>query len=160
MPIMLILEEAVKGSLNNMLQIAMIVIPLMIFIELFKDLNLLDRLTSILSPLTSFIGISREGNLPLLAGLIFGIGYGGGIIIDSARQGKLSMRDIYIVNLFLVICHSVLEDTLLFAAIGAKWAAVLIIRILLAVLVCFLWAHFIPVSIEAKNNNKIEKVMN
>lgn len=142
MSLVTIFQEGLKGSIGNVLQIAMIVIPFMIFVQIFKDLNLLDKLTSVVNPLTRFIGVSREGNLPILAGLVFGLGYGGGIIINSAREGKLSYRDIYLINLFLVICHSVFEETLLFVAIGAQWCPVLISRFVLAVVICSLWTRF------------------
>lgn len=142
MSIAAILQEAITGSLKNVMQMAMIVIPLMVLIEVFKDLQLLDRSTSFLNPLSRLIGLNQEGNLPLLAGLLFGISYGAGIIIGCAREGKLQMEDIYIVNLFLVICHSLLEDTLLFAAIGANWIPILIGRLLVACLVCAFWSRW------------------
>jgi len=141
--IILILKEALKGSLDNMLQIAVIVIPLMLFIEIFRDLNLLDRLTGLLAPFTRLLGISKEGNLPLLAGVIFGISYGGGVIINSSREGKLSLKEIYLINLFLIICHSVFEDTVLFAAIGAQWLPILISRFLMAVVVCYIYSQIV-----------------
>jgi len=122
---------------------AVIVIPLMIAIEIFQDLNLLDKLTRGLNPLSRLLNISREANLPIMAGLFFGISYGGGIIIHSATHGKLTSRDIYIINIFLVICHSIFEDTLVFAAIGAVWIPLLGFRILLAVLTCWCIARLL-----------------
>lgn len=143
MEVLNIAEEALVGSLKSVGQIALIVIPLMIFIELFKEFRLLEKVTVIADPVTRLIGLSREANLPIMAGLIFGISYGGGLIINSAREGKLTYREIYIINLFLVICHSVFEDTLLFAAIGAKWVPILVARIVLAVIICYLAAKFV-----------------
>lgn len=140
--ILSIFQEALTGSLRNVLQMAMIVIPLMVFIEIFKDLDLLNRLTSVITPITRLIGLKREGNLPLLAGLFFGISYGAGIIIGSAREGKLQPEDIYVINLFLVICHSLFEDTLLFASIGAKWLPLLVGRLILATVVCAIWSRW------------------
>lgn len=139
MSIAAILQEALLGSLENVWRMAIIIIPLMIFIEIFKELNLLERITSVLNPLTRFMGLSHEGNLPLMAGLFFGISYGAGIILNSTNQGSLQAEDIYMVNLFLVICHSLFEDTFLFAAIGANWIPILLGRIILAVLICTLW---------------------
>ncbi|HAA09896.1 MAG: nucleoside recognition domain-containing protein [Syntrophomonadaceae bacterium] len=139
-----ILREAVFGSLINVIQIALIVIPLMVFIEIIKDLNWLRLLTAAMAPLTSWMKLKKEAGLPLVAGLVFGISYGAGIIIQAAREGTLDYRDIYMINLFLVICHSVFEDTILFAAIGAAWLPVLVFRLLLAVVVCLVVARFWP----------------
>lgn len=131
-----ILKEALSGIVQNILQIAVIVIPLMIFIEIIKDLNWLDRLTLAIRPLTRRMNLGDQAGLPLMAGLVFGISYGGGIIIQSSREGVLDYREIYIINLFLIICHSIIEDTMLFAAVGAKWLPVLVFRLLLAALIC------------------------
>lgn len=138
--------EALAGSLKSVGQIALIVIPLMVFIELFKEFKLLDKVTFIAYPVTRIIGLPREASLPIMAGLIFGISYGGGLIINSAQEGKLTYREIYIINLFLVICHSVFEDTLLFAAVGARWIPILLARIVLAVIICYLTAKFVLIE--------------
>lgn len=139
-----ILREAVFGSLLSVIQITLIVIPLMVFIEIIKDLSLLRFLTATMAPLTRWMKLKKEAGLPLVAGLVFGISYGAGIIIQAAREGTLDYRDIYMINLFLVICHSVFEDTILFAAIGAVWLPVLVFRLLLAVVVCLVVARFWP----------------
>ena len=81
--------------------------------------------------------------LPLMAGLLLGIGYGGAIILDSTRQGKLSSQDIYLVNLFLVLCHSLIEDTLIWAALGAMVVPIQIGRFILALGVCYLVSRFL-----------------
>ncbi|MDD2587092.1 MAG: nucleoside recognition protein [Syntrophomonadaceae bacterium] len=142
MSLLMILSEAAKGSFSSILQIAIIVIPLMVFIEILIDLKLLDKLTAVLVPLTRIFNISQHASLPLMAGMVFGISYGGGIIINAAREGKLDYREIYLVNLFLIMCHSLFEDTFLFAAIGAQWIPVLTVRIILAVLICFLFSRY------------------
>jgi hypothetical protein len=150
-----IIIEAVSGSLTGVFQIALIVIPLMVFIEIISDLNLLEKLTAILAPFTNLVGISPEGRLPIMAGLIFGISYGSGIIINSAREGKLTYRDIYLINLFLVICHAVLEDTILIAAIGAKWFPVLMARFFLAIIICYVVARLMPVPLSEKSESSL-----
>lgn len=152
MSVAAILQEAFTGSLRNVWQMAIIVIPLMIFIEIFQDLQLMDRLTSFMRPLTRLIGLNDEGNLPLLAGLLFGISYGAGIIIAGARGGRLTRDDIFLVNLFLIICHSIFEDTLLFAAIGAEWIPLLVGRFILACLICGIWSRWMGIC----NANKPE----
>ncbi|MFZ5898619.1 MAG: nucleoside recognition domain-containing protein [Bacillota bacterium] len=130
------LNEAILGSIFSILQMAVIIIPIMVLIEILRDINILDRVAGLGRPITSLYKISPAATIPLLAGLFFGIAYGAGVIIQSAKAGKLSARDLYIVNTFLVICHSIVEDTLLFAALGANLAIILGWRVVLAVVVC------------------------
>lgn len=153
-----ILREALLGSVSSVIQIAAIVIPLMIFIEIIKDMNWLNPLSRGMAPFTRLMKLPGQAGLPLLAGLFFGISYGAGIIIQAAREGTLTYRDVYMINLFLVMCHSIFEDTILFAAIGAIWLPVLVYRLLLAVIVCIIVARFWPAYPEQLFSQEIKKV--
>lgn len=148
MSMVLILKESVTGALLSVLQIAAFVIPILLFIEILRDINILDRFSSFCSPLVRIFQMPKEACLPLLAGLIFGIAYGAGVIIQSVREGHLSLRDIYIINTFLIICHSIIEDTILFVAIGANIWLILFPRIIGAVVVCYIISHiYKPVEV-------------
>lgn len=124
-------------------QMALIVIPLIIFIEVLKDFKILDKLTGWLHWTVKPFGMSSAAVLPLLAGLIFGLVYGAGLIIDAAREGTLSKRDLYLISLFLIINHSVLEDTLLFVAIGANGLVVLAFRFTASIIITWLVGKFL-----------------
>jgi len=132
-----------KDSLLLFGQLALIITAVMIMVEFFQEYRILDKLLALTSPFTRLLGISGEANLPLMAGLLLGIGYGGAIIIDSTRQGKLSSYDIYLINLFLVLCHSLIEDTLIWAALGAMVIPIQIGRFILALGVCYLVSRFL-----------------
>lgn len=132
-----------KDSLLLFGQLALIITAVMIMVEFFQEYRILDKLLALTSPFTRLLGISGEANLPLMAGLLLGIGYGGAIIIDSTRQGKLSSYDIYLINLFLVLCHSLIEDTLIWVALGAMVIPIQIGRFILALGVCYLVSRFL-----------------
>lgn len=131
-----------KGGFLLVGQLALIVIAVMIMVEFFQEYNILDKMTALMSPVTRLLGMPSEANLPLMAGFLLGISYGGAIILDSTRQGKLSNQDIYLINLFLVLCHSVIEDTLLWTALGAMAIQLQIGRFILALGVCYLVSRF------------------
>ncbi|MDO4539482.1 MAG: nucleoside recognition domain-containing protein [Syntrophomonadaceae bacterium] len=135
------LAEAGWGCFKNIALMMAIIIPLMIVIEIFQERDILNRMMAVMNPITRFMGMSRESNLPLLAGMVFGISYGAGVIINCTRAGTIRNEEIFTINLFLIICHSIFEDTLLFAAIGAKWIPLLLGRFVLAVIVCAVWVR-------------------
>ena len=68
----------------------------------------------------------------IMAGLILGITYGAGILIHETKTGNLSKVDIFYIATFLMICHSVVEDVLLFVIFGANGWLVIMIRLLMA----------------------------
>ena len=128
-------KVAFTGSLGNVWKMAIIIIPMMLCLEIAKDLKILDRVAQWMAPVMRIFRLPKEGAFPLLIGLTFGLAYGAGVIIESVKNGELSWRDLFLINIFLVLCHSVVEDTLLFIAVGADGFIILVTRLILAVIV-------------------------
>jgi len=137
-----ILMNAFQVSFIGVLQIAIIVIPIMIVIQLLKDLNFLPMVSNLIRPFTNLIGVSEKTGITLLAGILFGIAYGAGVIIQTAKEEQLSKKDIYLVSIFLVSCHAVIEDTLIFVPLGINVLPLLFMRIALALIITVLTASF------------------
>jgi len=131
-------HEVLRGSWDNVSLMAAIIIPVMIVLEVARDLKILDRVGEWFAPALRVLGLSREAASPMMVGLGFGIAYGAGVIIEAARSGRLTWKDLFLLNLFLSICHAVVEDTALFMAVGADGVAILVGRFVLAVAVTFL----------------------
>jgi len=74
----------------------------------------------------------------IIAGLILGIIYGAGILINEAKSGNLSKVDIFYISTFLMICHSIIEDVLLFVIFGANGFIVLIVRLVMAIVLSYI----------------------
>lgn len=134
--------HAVQTAVIGILQVAAIVIPVMIMIQLLKDVDALPLIAKFMNPFTRLLGVSNKTSVTLLAGMIFGIAYGAGVIIQTAKEENLSKRDIYLVSIFLITCHAVVEDTLIFLPLGVNVLALLLIRIVFAMLITFLTARF------------------
>ncbi len=118
----------------GILQLAVIVIPIMIGIQIMKDLMWLKYFSKGLSPFTKILGIRENTSTTLAAGLVFGIIYGAAVMIQATKEDGVSKRDVYVVMIFLVACHAVVEDTLLFIPLGIPIWPLLIIRIVVAIL--------------------------
>jgi hypothetical protein len=63
-----------------------------------------------------------------------GLTYGGGLLINEARSGRVSKTDIFGSITLLAICHSIIEDTLLIMLLGADISGALYFRVLFALL--------------------------
>ena len=64
--------------------------------------------------------------------------YGAGVIIDHVERGQLSARNADILNYHIAVSHSLLEDTLLFVAIGVPALWITVPRVILAGIVVWL----------------------
>ncbi|MBY0222779.1 MULTISPECIES: nucleoside recognition domain-containing protein [Sporosarcina] len=132
-------EKATFG----VLQLALIVIPLMLFVQFVKDRNYLERFSNGVAPFTKLIGVKPNASMTLVAGLLIGLAYGAGVMIQAVQEDGVSKRDITLAFIFLMACHAVIEDTLLFLPLGIPIWPLFLIRlvtaILLTVTVSVLW---------------------
>ena len=143
-----VLKEALFGSLKSVWSIAIIVFPLMIVMEFARKYKVMDVISAGLRPLTRFLGVQRSAAFPLAVGLIFGLAYGSGVIIQSAQEGEIDLRSLTLVSIFLACCHAVVEDTLLFVAVGANGWLLLGLRTLAAFIVTVLVSKSVKLAYE------------
>ena len=114
------LWEAVTQAGMTVLSMAAIVIPLMVVVEYLREWRLFDRLSARLAPSAGRLGLSGNAAFPLAAGAVLGLSYGSGLIIESAREGRLTRHEAYVLTALLAPCHAIFEDTLLFVPLGVN----------------------------------------
>lgn len=129
-----IVWSGITSATLGIFQIALIVIPLMVGIQIMKELNWLRFISKGMAPLTRILGVHKNTSTTLAAGLLFGVAFGAGVMIQSVREEGVSRRDLYLVVIFLVACHAVVEDTLIFIPLGIPVWPLLVIRLIVALL--------------------------
>jgi hypothetical protein len=139
-----ILREIITGGARIAVLVPAIIIPLMVVLALLTDTRLLDRGVGFVQPVMQRLNLSNRVAFPLLAGLFLGIVFGSGVIISYANDDTLTKRDLILVLVFLGICHSIIEDTLIFAALGANWWVLISCRFVLAALATFAVSFVLP----------------
>jgi hypothetical protein len=73
----------------------------------------------------------------IIVGQLLGITYGAGILIREVDAGHLSKRDVFFIATFLMICHSIIEDALLFVIFGANYWVIVGVRVVAALVISF-----------------------
>ncbi|WP_062354307.1 nucleoside recognition domain-containing protein [Bacillus kwashiorkori] len=131
------LAGIMKAS-TGVFQLAIIVIPLMIGIQILKDLQWLNIFSRWMAPVTRIFGMKENTSLTLTAGLIFGLAFGAGVLLQSIKEDGVSKKDATIAFIFLIACHAVIEDTLIFVPLGIPVLPLLLIRIVTAILLTFI----------------------
>ncbi len=136
-----IFGEIIWGLGEMAIKIFLIIIPLMIGLEILKGYGILEKLTRPLAPFLQRFDLSPAAGVPFLIGQFLGLSYGAGVLIQSSREGKVSPHEMWLVCLFLSLCHSLFEDTLLFVAVGANFFVLVGFRLALAIGVTLLFSR-------------------
>lgn len=138
-----VFAQGLQTAATGILQLAIIVIPLMILIQIFKDLKWLDAFSRWMAPITRGLGMKENTSTTLAAGLLLGLAYGAGVMIQAVKEDGVSKKDVTLAFIFLVTCHAVIEDTLIFMPLGIPVFPLLLIRlgtaILLTLAVASIW---------------------
>ena len=129
-----LLNDFFFGISSLLLQIFFIIIGLLVTIELLRVLGVISSLNKILYQITKYIGITKNASLPLFIGLIAGITYGAGSIIASYKSNEMTKKDVLLVSVFMCLCHALIEDTIIFATLGANGFIIVVVRFFIALI--------------------------
>ncbi|MDJ0876154.1 MAG: iron transporter [Desulfobacterales bacterium] len=129
------------------LKILVIITAMMTLLAWLQAIDFIPVLARFLSPFLRLLGLSRSVGFLWLTAAIFGLSYGAAVIVEETRNGDFEAADIRRLHLSIGINHAMLEDPLLFLAMGIPaiwlWAPRLAAAIA-AVYLDRLWHHFRP----------------
>ena len=117
-------------QLRLMGQIVLIIAALVVLLRLIRRYRL-DRLIHLgLRPLLPLVGLTDKAINVVLVGMTLGLSYGGGLLIQESRQGVLEAREMFFSVCLLLLCHGLIEDTLLILLLGADIIGILLFRVI------------------------------
>ncbi|KUP05212.1 membrane protein [Bacillus coahuilensis p1.1.43] len=124
-------------------QLAMIVIPLMVMNQILKDRGYIATFSRWMAPVMRMLGMNENTSTTMVAGLTMGLAYGAGVMIQAVKEDGVSKKDVTLAFIFLIACHAVVEDTLIFIPLGIPVIPLLLFRIITAILltmiIAFIW---------------------
>ncbi len=130
-----LLRTFVTGSLDLLLRVFVIVVPIMVILELFEGTRPFRAVVRAWARVVRHVGLNERSAAPTLIGFLFGLAYGGGVIVRDIRRHDLGRRQVFIMSTFLSMVHAIAEDSLVFIALGASAIWIVGFRILWAALV-------------------------
>jgi spore maturation protein SpmB len=128
-----------NGSFWLSLKVIAIVIGLMFLQKILDEFGAMQVLARIFKPLMKPMGLSEKTSFHWLIANAIGLTYGSAILIDQVETGKITPMDADLLNQHIAINHSMLEDTLLFVAIGVSAFWITIPRISIAIAAVWLY---------------------
>lgn len=130
-------------SLRITILILAVVAILMITYRLLEEYNLVNKLSKSIEPFLKIFGLPKSTAFLWLIGNIVGLAYGGALMIDQMNEGKVSKAEGSLLNYHLAISHSIIEDNLLFVALGVSIWWILVTRLIAAWIVVWLRRAFL-----------------
>ena len=134
-----VLMDTLKVSYSIVLKMVCIMVPILIAIECLKDMGFMEKIAAGFKGVARLFSLPGEAALGVIAGLFAGLVLGSGVIIQLTEEVKMSKIQINTMFIFVGICHSIIEETLIFVAIGANIVYILLCRLLLALTFCFIY---------------------
>jgi hypothetical protein len=133
------------SMLNLSVKIFFIIMAILTLLEIAKSMGWIMPIVKALSPFLKILGLSEKVGILWMTAVVFGLAYGGAVIVEEARQGHISREELEELQLSVGINHSMVEDPFLFLPFGisALWLWVpRLITAMAATRLLTLWVSF------------------
>ena len=124
-----LLENSIYESISLTFKIILLITALIFTMDAIKAIPFIKN---------SQKNVSKGFSLGV--GVFLGITYGAGILIKESNT--MSRNDLFYVTTFLLICHAIIEDTLLFAIFGANVTLIIVVRTIAAIIIAYIMLKY------------------
>jgi Fe2+ transport system protein B len=127
------LRHWAETTLRLSIKIFFIIMALLTLLECLKSFDLVHPLVRSLSPFLRLMGLDQKVGFLWMTAVIFGLSYGGAIIVEEAKSGHLSRDELEILHLSIGMNHSMVEDPPLFLPMGIHPLWIYLPRLVMAI---------------------------
>jgi hypothetical protein len=120
-------------TLRLAIKVFFIIMALLTVLECLKSFDLVHPLVRSLSPVLRLMGLDQKVGFLWMTAVIFGLSYGGAIIVAEAKSGHLSREDLELLHLSIGTNHSMIEDPPLFLPLGVHLFWIYVPRLVMAI---------------------------
>jgi len=106
------------ATLYLSVKIFAIIMVIMILLETMKIFNMIQHIVKVLNPLLKVMGLDQRVGILWLTANVFGLAYGGAVIVEEVKEGCLTRQELERLHLSVGINHSMVEDPALFLSLG------------------------------------------
>lgn len=123
-------------------KIIIIIYTLNFLQRILDEFSITLWLSRLMSPLLRLFGLPAQASFMWLIANVIGLAWGSSVLIEQTEKGRITKKEADILNHHIAISHSLLEDTLLFAAIGVPIIWITFPRLFLAFIVVWIYRLF------------------
>ncbi|MDZ4186326.1 MAG: hypothetical protein U1D97_15285 [Desulfuromonadales bacterium] len=133
-PFLTMLQSWLEETLRLALKIFVIIMICMALLEIMKKVGFIHQAIKPFFPLIKIMGLDRKTGFIWMTAVLFGLVYGAAIIAEEVNEGTLTKEELEALHLSIGINHAVVEDPLLFMALGINVVWVYVPRLVAAIL--------------------------
>jgi hypothetical protein len=133
-PLIEALQEWGLTTLSLSVKIFVIIMCILTLLEILKTLDLISPMVRVLNPLLKIMGLDQKVGFLWLTAVIFGVAYGGAVIVEEVKAGHLTKEELEELHLSIGINHALVEDPSLFLSLGLSPFWLWVPRVIIAIL--------------------------
>jgi hypothetical protein len=133
-PLIEALQEWGLNTLSLSVKIFVIIMCILTLLEILKTLDLISPMVRVFSPLLKIMGLDQKVGFLWLTAVIFGVAYGGAVIVEEVKAGHLTKEQLEELHLSIGINHALVEDPSLFLSLGLSPFWLWVPRVIVAIL--------------------------
>jgi hypothetical protein len=120
------------STLGLALKIVLIVLGIAVAQRLLEEFGAMNSLSRQFAPVMRLFGLPRKSSFLWIVINVVGYAYGAGIIQEQVKAGNMKPSEADLFNHHAGVCHSLVEDTLLFVTVGIPLFWITVPRLILA----------------------------
>jgi len=144
-PFLTMLKDWTIIMINLIIKIFFIIMLILTILEILKAFGWINHIVKFFSPILKAMGLSHRVGILWMTAVIFGLAYGGAVIVEETKNEDLTQEDLEELHLSIGINHAMIEDPSLFLPLGISpfwlWVPRLVVAII-AVRLLTLWQFF------------------
>jgi hypothetical protein len=144
-PFLTMLKDWAIITINLIIKIFFIIMFILTMLEILKAFGWINHIVKFFSPILKAMGLSHRVGILWMTAVIFGLAYGGAVIVEETKNEELTQEDLEELHLSIGINHAMIEDPSLFLPLGISpfwlWVPRLVVAII-AVRLLTLWQFF------------------
>jgi spore maturation protein SpmB len=125
---MAMFKDWIISTLGLVVKMTLLIYSLSIMQKLLAEYGVIRVVAKSLRPVLAIFGLPAKTAFLWIVANILGLAYGAAVMIDESKSGKISRRDIDLLNTHIGISHSNFEDLFLVSSIGGVWYIILLTR--------------------------------
>ena len=133
-PFLEVLKSWALSTMGLMMKIFGIIMGIMIVLGCLNSLGWVKYLIRAFKPLMRIIGLPERTAMMFVTAVIFGLFYGGAVIVEEAKKGNLTGEELERLHIAIGINHAMVEDPILFAALGINAFWLVVPRFIMAII--------------------------